>query len=128
MIKSKKIKYITYQSFPATTANSLQTISMIKYLARSNYELELIFPNREQMSSDKLKVLQSYYQFEDDFKITRVDHNYPFGKFKIFTPLLVHISHYLWAKSVVKNLEIEDKAEFYITRSDWIFSTIDIPS
>ena len=121
MIKSKKIKYITYQSFPATTANSLQTISMIKYLARSNYELELIFPNREQMSSDKLKVLQSYYQFEDDFKITRVDHNYPFGKFKIFTPLLFHISHYLWAKSVVKNLEIEDKAEFYITRSDWIF-------
>ena len=48
MIKSRKIKYITYQSFPATTANSLQTISMIKYLARSNYELELIFPNREQ--------------------------------------------------------------------------------
>ena len=121
MIKSRKIKYITYQSFPATTANSLQTISMIKYLSRSNYELELIFPNREKMSSDELKVLQSYYQFEDDFKITRVDHNYPFGKFKIFTPLLFHISHYLWAKSVVKNLEIEDKAEFYITRSDWIF-------
>ena len=121
MIEPKKLKYITYQSFPATTANSLQTISMIKYFVRSNYELELIFPNREKMSSEKLEVIQNYYQFKDNFLITRTDHKYPFGKMKIFTPILFHLSHYLWAKSVIKNLDLENVNASYITRSDWVF-------
>ena len=94
---------------------------MIKYFVRSKYELELIFPNREKMSSEKLEVIQNYYQFKDNFLITRTDHNYPFGKMKIFTPILFHLSHYLWAKSVIKNLDLENVNASYITRSDWVF-------
>ena len=57
----KVLNYISYQSFPANTANSLQTISNLKYLARNHYEVRLFFPLREKNSSDDLKILQKYY-------------------------------------------------------------------
>ena len=44
---NKSLKYVTYQTFPAKTANSLQTISNIKYLINNNVNVELYFPLRE---------------------------------------------------------------------------------
>ena len=55
---NKVINYISYQSFPAETANSLQTISNLKYLKKNDYEVRLFFPLREKNSSDDLKTIQ----------------------------------------------------------------------
>ena len=43
----KILHYITYQTFPADTANSLQTMSNLKYFVLNNYEVSLYFPLRE---------------------------------------------------------------------------------
>ena len=58
---NKVINYISYQSFPAETANSLQTISNLKYLKKNDYEVRLFFPLREKNSSDDLKTIQKHY-------------------------------------------------------------------
>ena len=58
---NKVINYISYQSFPAETANSLQTISNLKYLKKNDYEIRLFFPLREKNSSDDFKTIQKYY-------------------------------------------------------------------
>ena len=68
----KVLNYISYQNFPADTANSLQTISNLKYLAKNHYEIKLYFPLRENNSSDDLKVLQKYYFFNENiFRIRK---------------------------------------------------------
>ena len=48
---NKKLNYVTYQTFPAQTANSLQTISNIKYLIKHGVEVSLYFPLREKQST-----------------------------------------------------------------------------
>ena len=54
MSEIKNIIYITYQSFPANTANSLQTISNIKYFIKNGVDVNLVFPLREKKSSANL--------------------------------------------------------------------------
>ena len=44
MSSNKTLNYITYQTFPAEKANSLQTITNIKYLVKNNINVNLIFP------------------------------------------------------------------------------------
>ena len=117
----KVLNYISYQSFPANTANSLQTISNLKYLARNHYEVRLFFPLREKNSSDDLKILQKYYHFNENISVKGLQHPYPFGKFDYFNKLFFHLSHYLWGKSTSKIFAQEDyKDEYFFTRSDWI--------
>ena len=81
MRNEKKISYITYQTFPAETANSLQTISNIKYLSRNGFNVELVFPLRSINSSDDLNIIRDFYKFDEDIKIRGTKHNLPFGKF-----------------------------------------------
>jgi len=57
----KILHYITYQTFPADTANSLQTISNLKYFVKNNYEVNLYFPLREKNSSKELENIQKKY-------------------------------------------------------------------
>ena len=64
---TKHIIYITYQSFPAETANSIQSIANIIELVRQGNRLSLVFPDREKNSSDKLHDFQKYYNFNEDF-------------------------------------------------------------
>ena len=64
-----KIYYVTYQTFPADTANSLQTISNIKYLLRNNMEINLIFPLRESGSSDSMEKINNHYGESLNFNI-----------------------------------------------------------
>ena len=58
----KILHYITYQTFPADTANSLQTISNLKYFVKNNYEVNLYFPLREKNSSKELENIQKKYR------------------------------------------------------------------
>ena len=55
-----KITYITYQTFPANTANSLQTISNIKYIIKNGVKVELIFPLRSKESSNSLEEINKH--------------------------------------------------------------------
>ena len=118
---NKVINYISYQSFPAETANSLQTISNLKYLKKNDYEVRLFFPLREKNSSDDLKTIQKYYLLNQEITVNGLAHPYPFGKINFFNKTLFHISHYLWAKSTAKKFNDDKyKNDFFLTRSDWI--------
>ena len=63
------LKYVTYQSFPAHTANSIQTISNIVQLVKNQTNVDLYFPLREYQSTDELIELQQFYNFEEFFSI-----------------------------------------------------------
>ena len=56
-----KICYLTYQSFPSEKANTIQTISNLKYFVKNGYDVELIFPLREKNSSDNFEDLKKYF-------------------------------------------------------------------
>ena len=117
----KKITYLTYQNFPANTANSIQTLKTFKYLSRYKFESKLIFPLREKSSSDNIETLQKHYGFNDNLNIVGKKHLLPFGKIRFFEKILFHFSHSVWAyfqtkKHVKKSVE----GEFFYTRSIWI--------
>ena len=54
-----KIIYLTYQNFPAHTANSLQTIANIKHLVKNDVLVDLYFPLRESNSDGDIEVLKN---------------------------------------------------------------------
>ncbi len=116
-----KICYLTYQSFPSVKANTIQTISNLKYFVRNGYDVELIFPLREKNSSDKLADLQEFYSFNEYIKVRGVKHNYPFGKVFLFEKLFFLFSHLLWSKKIVNNLIKSNDIDYtFFTRSEWI--------
>ena len=80
-----KLKYITYQTFPSTKANSLQTVENLNYLGKY-FDVELIYPLRESYSSDDDQVIKSHYNFYEDVNVvfSGTNHKLPFGKIKIF--------------------------------------------
>ena len=116
-----KICYLTYQSFPSEKANTIQTISNLKYFVKNGYDVELIFPLREKNSSDNFEDLKKYYNFKEKIKITGVKHNYPFGKIHFLEKLFFLFSHTLWSRKTVKKLlTSRHKADTFFTRSEWI--------
>ena len=118
---NKTLNYITYQTFPANTANSLQTAKQLDAIAKSDLKINLIFPLREKTSSEKLNAYKKKYAVSEDITLKGIKHPYPFGKLKIFEPLLYHISHFLWARKISKSYKYEnEKDNFFMTRSDWI--------
>ena len=115
-----ELNYVTYQTFPAKTANSLQTITNIKYLIRNGIKVKLYFPMREKESSDNLPEIQNFYQIKESFEVFGLKHKLPHGRVKIFKKYAFQISHYMWAKKTIKDY-FHNKTENYIfTRSDWI--------
>ena len=53
------ITYVTYQTFPAETANSIQTMANIKYMIRHGVDVSLCFPiQREETSTDNSEELK----------------------------------------------------------------------
>lgn len=121
MNTNKTLNYITYQTFPADTANSLQTISNIKYLIKNNINVNLIFPLRDSSSNDSLEKINEYYGEKLYFNIKGITHNYPFGKLNFFKRLFFIFSHFMWSRKVVKEIEINNENSNFFTRSDWIF-------
>jgi hypothetical protein len=120
-IVNKKISYVTYQNFPAETANSIQTISNIIEIVRMGYDLKLIFPNRDTKSTNDITVLQNHYSFTEKFEILRIGHILPFGRINLLNKFSFHISHMLWSFYVAYFKLKSDSENLYITRSDWIF-------
>ena len=119
------LTYVTYQTFPANTANSMQSIAMIKNFVRNGCDVKLVFPNRSKKSSKNLKELQNHYSFKESICVEVLDHNLPFKDFEgktYFKKARFNISHFLWSRNatkyVIKNAR---KNEKYFTRSDWIF-------
>jgi len=115
-----ELNYVTYQTFPAKTANSLQTITNIKYLIRNGIEVNLYFPMREDSSSDSLTEIQNFYQINESFKIYGLKHKLPHGKVKIFKKYAFQFSHYIWSKNVIKKYFNNKTENLIFTRSDWI--------
>lgn len=115
------LNYLTYQTFPATTANSLQTISHVKYFSRQGLDVTLIFPLREKESNGNLKEIQSFYEFSEELKIQALPHKLPFGRVKKGVKLAYLFSHLIWSYSAVRKILKIKKGEAFITRSDWIF-------
>ncbi len=116
-----KLVYITYQTFPAETANSIQTISNIKYFVKNRVEVDLYFPLREKESDANIDKLMDYYSVSEFFNSIGIDHPYPHGKIKLFPALWFHISHFLWSRKVIKNINnkyVDDA--YFMTRSDWV--------
>jgi glycosyltransferase involved in cell wall biosynthesis len=122
---TKKLIYLTYQTFPADTANSLQTITMLKYFSRSNYQVKLVFPDRSDKSSGKIEVLQKHYHFDEIFEVELYKHNLLFKDYKgktRFKKFRFHISHYLWSFNAVRKVLMDNESDvIYFTRSDWVF-------
>ena len=114
-----KLIYLTYQSFPSLKANTIQTIDNLNYLSKY-FEVDLVFPLRENNSSDDMSVLKNYYYINENVKVRGELHNYPFGKIKIFQNLLFIISQLLWSKKIVKKIGSSNK-DYFFTRSDWVF-------
>jgi len=115
-----EINYVTYQTFPAKTANSIQTISNIKYFVKNGYKVNLYFPMREITSSNKLDDIQEFYQINETFEVHGLDHKLPHGRIKIFKKYAFNISHYLWAKKTINKYFNVDSEKLIFTRSDWI--------
>ncbi len=116
-----KLVYITYQTFPAETANSIQTISNIKYFVKNEIEVDLYFPLREKGSDGSIDKLMDYYSVSETFNSIGVKHPYPHGRIKLFPALWFHISHFLWSRKIIKNIikKYVDNV-YFMTRSDWV--------
>ena len=122
IIMNKELIYLTYQTFPSEVANTIQTIDNLKYFARKNYKVKLIFPLRSKTSTDNLSLLKKYYGFNHEIIFEGVKHNLPFGKFNIGEKFLFIISHYFWSKKICKRFQLKEYGETqFFTRSDWVF-------
>ena len=117
---NKNLHYVTYQTFPAQTANSLQTISNIRYLIKNGLKVSLYFPLREKQSTANIKTLQNFYQFTETFNSYGIKHPYPHGRIKFFPKLWFHLSHLLWSRNFVKKSFKNDVENYFLTRSDWL--------
>ena len=118
--KQSKINYLTYQTFPAQSANSLQTVSNLKYLVKNGIEVNLYFPLREKESSGDIKTLQEFYGFKEYINTFGIKHPYPHGKIKVFQKLWFHVSHLMWSKKLISNYFKNDTDNHFLTRSDWV--------
>jgi glycosyltransferase involved in cell wall biosynthesis len=116
------LSYVTYQTFPADTANSIQTMANIKYLIKEGTNVSLYFPLRDKTSTADSRKLKDFYSIKEDFKIIGIKHNLPFGKINIFNRVLFLYSHLVWAYSITKKLNKEiPRSEYFLTRSDLVF-------
>ncbi len=115
----KILNYITYQTFPASTANSLQTISHLNHFSLKGWTVKLFFPLREKDSTDNVDKLNTMYQIDRNIEINGIKHPYPFGKIKLFEKFMYSISHYLWCRNFIKKSLNLSSEEYYMTRSDW---------
>ena len=117
----KKLVYITYQSFPAQTANSIQTMTHIKYFSKLGYAVSLIFPLRNKESNANLNTLQKFYEFDNQFTPIGTIHPLPFKKVQFLEKFIYVISHFLWSYFTVKKYVKLNRGSYFFTRSEWIF-------
>ena len=118
---NKKLFYITFQSFPSISANSLQSMKMVKYFDKAGYDVELIHPGRVDLITNKN--FHQYYNIDENIKITKIKWFIKFDQFKYFKSLFYVISHFIWSFIVVKkyiNKYPDSYNSVFFTRSNWI--------
>ena len=116
----KNITYITYQTFPAHTANSIQTMTHIKHFSKLNWNVKLIYPLRNKESNDNLEDLKNFYQFNYDFDVHGTIHPLPFKKITILEKYNYLISHLIWSYAITRKMKKNSLDKFF-TRSEWVF-------
>ena len=117
----KKLVYMTYQSFPAQTANSIQTMTHIKYFSKLGYAVSLIFPLRNKESNANCNILQKFYEFTNPFTPIGTIHPLPFKKLQFMEKIMYIISHFLWSYFTVRKYVKLNRGSYFFTRSEWIF-------
>ena len=118
---NKKLIYITYQTFPSFTANSIQTITHLSHFSKKNNDVTLIFPLRNKDSDDSINVLQEFYGFEENFRIIGTIHPLPFKKINFYEKGIYIFSHFLWSFFTVKKYYKNQENSKFFTRSEWVF-------
>ena len=116
----KNITYITYQTFPAHTANSIQTMTHIKHFSKLNWKVKLIYPLRNKESNDNLEDLKNFYQIKYDFDVHGTIHPLPFKKITIFEKFNYLVSHLIWSYAVTRKIK-KNSIDKFFTRSEWVF-------
>ena len=123
-MKKLNLIYLTYQYFPDETANSIQTMSTIKYFVRNGLKVTLIFPNRKKKVFSQNDI-RKFYNIKEDFNIQIKNHRLPFGKTGFKNKYFFHFSHFFW--SLLNTLSIKEKeGTLFFTRSDWVFLFLSI--
>lgn len=117
---NKELIYITYQTFPGNTANSIQTISTLKHMFRQGIKTTLIFPLRNKESSSEILDLKDHYSFSENIEVIGTIHPLPFKKVSYFEKLVYLISHFAWSYFTVKKYSRKSNKQFF-TRSEWVF-------
>tara|TARA_B100002019_G_scaffold104047_3_gene89550 strand:- start:5645 stop:6751 length:1107 start_codon:yes stop_codon:yes gene_type:complete len=117
----KELIYITYQTFPANTANSIQTISTLKYFFRHGLKTTLIFPLRNKESSSEVTDLKNHYLFNEDIQVKGTIHPLPFKKFLFLERFTYLISHFFWSYFTVRKYSKIYINKQFFTRSEWVF-------
>ena len=118
----RKITYITYQGIPSssTIAHGIHTFSNIKYFAKNDYKVNLIFPLREKNSTTDINKLKNFYEIDEDFEIQATKHYLPFGRVRILEKYMYIFSHIIWS-FYVSNKISREKDLYVFTLSDWVF-------
>ena len=118
----RKITYITYQGIPSlsTIAHGIHTFSNIKYFAKNDYKVNLIFPLREKNSTTDINKLKNFYEIEEDFEIQATKHYLPFGRVRFLEKYMYIFSHIIWS-FYVSNKISREKNLYVFTLSDWVF-------
>ena len=116
------ITYITYQKFPAYTANSLQTITNLKYFVKYGLKTKLIFPLRGKDATSDISKLKKFYDFEENFEIRGTKHYLPFQRVSFLNAFFFLISHFFWSAFISTRIDnYTNKSSIIFTRSEWIF-------
>ena len=117
---NNKLFYITFQSFPSISANSLQSMKMVKYFNRAGYDIELVHPGRGDLVTNKN--FHQHYNIGEEVKISKIDWPVKFDRFKYFKKLFYIISHFIWSFVVTRKYinKFPDRSNaIFFTRSNW---------
>ena len=120
---NNSLYYITYQDFPANTANSQQTIASCKYFVRNNFEVTLFFPLRSRESNDDSKFVLNYYEvYEEQIFLKGLSHKFKFERKKYLKKINYVLQHVYWSYKAVREV-INEYAlpKIFMTRSEWVF-------
>ena len=117
-----KITYVTYQGIPSynTYAYGICTFSTIKYLRRNNFDVDLIYPLRDKISTTDIETLKNFYEIDEDFEIKATKHLLPLGRVKFLEKYMFIFSHILWS-FYISNKVAREKDLTVFTLSDWVF-------
>ena len=97
---NKKLFYITFQSFPSISANSIQSMKMIKYFNKAGYQVELIHPGRKSLEENIS--ISEYYKIPDEVSINEIKWFLNFDQFRYFKSIYYVLSHFLWTMKVMR--------------------------